>query len=262
MNNKERLVDHIQDLGLKNTMLKVLDRVEAVSKKHEIKTTDFLNPQEIVMACEILHTVRDIQYVVSGGYDEAERKLITIFPEYLEGYGVEIPIAVFEIKGTSPFEKLNHRDYLGAILGLGLKREKIGDIIVHNEISQVIVHESLKDYIFYNLNKVGNVSVKIKELEISDIIPPKIEYKEIRGNVSSLRLDAILSLAYKISRSEAQELISKERVSVNWKNTTKSAQDVTEGNIISVKGKGRVKIAAIEGKTKSDRIVVSVHKFV
>lgn len=255
-------MDHIQDPGLKNMMLKILDKVEIVSRKHEIKTTDFLNPQEAAMACDILNTIRDIQYIVSGGYDEAERKLITIFPEYLEGYGVDIPISVFEIKGTSQFEKLNHRDYLGAILGLGLKREKLGDIIVHNEISHVIVHESLKDYIFYNLNKVGNVFVKIKELKIGEIIPPEIEYKEIRGNVSSLRLDAILSLAYKISRSEAQDLISKERVSINWKQTAKSAQDVEEGNIISVKGKGRVKIAAIEGRTKSDRIVVSIHKFV
>lgn len=259
---KEKLLEHIQGEASRNRMLKILDKAESVLKKHDIKYTDFLTPQEVALACGILNSIRDLKYIVSGGYNEAERRIIVIFPEYLEDHMIDIPISVFELRCTSKFEKPDHRDYLGAILGLGLKREKIGDIIVHNNICQVIVHNSIKDYIAYNLNKVGNVFVKIKEIKLEDIILPEIEYKQITGNVASLRLDSVLSLAYKVSRTEAQSLISKERVSINWTQVTKSSYEVIEKDVISVKGKGRVIVASIEGKTKSERIIIKLHKLI
>jgi len=260
--DKEKLLEHIQEKTLRGAMLKVLDKAEIVLKKHDIKSTDFLTPNETRAACGVLNGVEDIKYIVTGAYEEAERKIVILFPDYLECYMVDTPIAIFEIKGTSQFEKLDHRDYLGAILGLGLKRDKIGDIIVHNNTCQIIVHSSLKDYILYNLKKVGNVSVKVRELRLEEITPPEIEYKQINGNVASLRLDSVLSLAFKVSRIEAQNLISKERVSINWGQVTKSSYEVMEKDVISVKGKGRVIIDSIEGKTRSERIIIKLHKLI
>lgn len=260
MLDKEKLLEHVQEQTLRDVMLKILDKADVVLKRHDVKSTDFLTPYEIKAACDILNGIRDIKYMITGGYQEAERKIIVIFPDYLEEYGIDTPIVAFEIKSTSQFEHLDHRDYLGAILGMGLKREKIGDIIVHNNICQVMLHSSLKDYILYNLSKVGNASVKVKELKLDEITPSQIEYKQISGNVASLRLDAVLSLAFRVSRAEAQSLISKERVSINWMQVTKSSYEVMENDIISLKGKGRVIIASIEGKTKSERILIKLHK--
>jgi len=260
--DKEKILDHIQEKTLKSVLLKILDKADAVLKKHDIKSTDFLTPKEVKVASDILNGISNIKYIATGGYEKAERKIIIIFPDYLEEYMVEVPINVFEIKGTSQFDRLDHRDYLGAILGLGLKREKIGDIIVHNNICQVILHRNLKDYILYNLSKVGNVGVKVKELGLEQITPPKIEYKQISGNVASLRLDAILTLGFKVSRSEAQSLISKERVHINWGLVTKPAYEVMENDVISVIGKGRVVAASIEGKTRSERIIIKLHKLI
>lgn len=262
MLNKEKLLDHIIDKNLKISMLRILDKADIVLMKHEIKATDFLTPNEVRMAVDVLNGINNIKYLVTGGYKEAERKIIVLFPDYLEEYMIDIPLNVFEVKGTSQFEKLDHRDYLGAILGLGLKREKIGDIIVHENTCQIIVHSNLKDYILYNLIKVGNVSVKVKQLELSEITPPEIEYKQINGNVASLRLDSILSLGFKVSRTDAQSLISKELVSINWGKIKKASYEVVENDVISVKGKGRVIVDSIEGKTRSERIIVKLHKLI
>lgn len=260
MLDKDRLVDHIQDEGLRDVALKVLDKVDIVLKRHEIKATDFLTPYEVRAVSDILNGIYDIKYIAWGGYKEAERKIITIFPDYLDESMIEIPINAFEIKSTSRFENLNHRDYLGAILQMGLKREKIGDLMVHNHLCQVVVSSSLKDYILFNLKRVGNTTVKVRELEPDDIRPPEIEYKEITGNVASLRLDSVVSLGFKISRGEAQSLISKERVSVNWASVTRGSYEIKEADVISVRGKGRVIVASIEGRTKSERIVIKLHK--
>ncbi len=258
MLDKEKLLEHVQEQTLRDLMLKILDKADGALKRHDVKSTDFLTPYETKAACDLLNGIQGIKYIVTGGYEEAERKTLVLFPDYLDEYTVDTPIVAFEIKSTSQFEHLDHRDYLGAILGMGLKREKIGDIIVHNNTCQVVVNSSLKDYILYNLSKVGNASVKV--LKLDEITPSQIEYKQINGNVASLRLDAVLSLAFKVSRTEAQSLISKEKVSINWMQVTKSSYEVMEKDIISLKGKGRVIIASIEGKTKSERIVIKLHK--
>jgi len=260
--DKDKLLEHIQENTLRDVMLKVLDKADVVLKRHDVKCTDFLTPNETRAISGVLSGLQDIKYIAAGAYEEAERKIIVLFPHYLEDYMVDTPIAVFEIKSTSRFEKLDHRDYLGAILGLGLKRDKIGDIIVHNNTCQIIVHSSIKDYILYNLSKVGNVSVKVRELKFEEITPPEIQYKQINGNVASLRLDAVLCLAFKVSRTEAQNIISRERVSINWGQVAKSSYEVKEKDIISVKGKGRVIVDSIDGKTRSERIIIKLHKFI
>lgn len=260
MLDREKLLEHIQEETLKGVILKVIDKVNAVLKRHDVRYTDFLTPYEVRAASDILNQISDIRYIVTGGYEEAERKIIIIFPEYLGDDIIDIPLALLEIKSTSQFDKLDHRDYLGSILGLGLKREKIGDLIIHDNICQAIIDKELKDYVLFQLNKVGNTSVKIKELELKEIIPPAIEYKQINGNVASLRLDAVISLGFKVSRTEAQSLISKDRVRINWGQVTKPSYEVAEKDTISVKGKGRVIVSSIEGKTKSDRTIIKLHK--
>jgi len=260
--DKDKLLEHIQENTLRDVMLKVLDKADVVLKRHDVKCTDFLTPNETRAISGVLSGLQDIKYIAAGAYEEAERKMIILFPYYLDESIIDTPIDVFEVRSTSQFERLDHRDYLGAILGLGLRREKIGDIIIHNNTCQIIVHSSLNDYILYNLSKVGNVAVKVKEIGLEEIAPPEIEYKQINGNVASLRLDSVLSLAFKISRTEAQSLISREHVSINWGKTTRTSYEVKEKDVISVKGKGRVIVNSIEGKTKSERIIVKLHKLI
>ncbi len=262
--DRDKLIQHIEDPLLKQAMIKVIDKVQAVLKSHEVKATDFLSPFQANYAKNILKSIDGISYYSTGGYLEAERLVLVIFPDYLDETVVEAPISVIESRGSTQFHSINHRDYLGAILGLGLKREKLGDLILHQEENQhychIILHEELRDYVLFNLEKVGNIKVFLREIPFDDIKPTVTKYQELTGNIASIRLDSVLGLGFKISRTEAQNIIAKEYVSVNWETIKKNFYEVTEGDVISVRGKGRIEIVSIGGVTKSGRIKMTIKK--
>ncbi|MBM7614534.1 RNA-binding protein YlmH [Alkaliphilus hydrothermalis] len=262
--DKEKLIQHIEDPVLKQAMIKVLDKAQTVLKSHEIKATDFLTPHQVQYGKKLLATLHGISCYSTGGYEGAERQVLVIFPDYLDESSVEAPIVALEATGSTQFHSINHRDYLGSILGLGLKREKIGDFLLHEEdqkhFCHMVLHEELKDFILFNLEKVGNVKVDLKEIALDTIIPPEIKYQEFVSNISSLRLDAVLGGGFKLSRSDAQSLISKEFVSVNWETIKKNFYETSEGDVISVRGKGRIHIVSIGGTTKSGRIKITMKK--
>lgn len=258
--NKEIYLQHVQEEGLKILLVKILDKVEIVLKNHEVKTTDFLNPYEVKVTTKILRNFQDVNYIVAGGYDSAERSIIIMFPDYLQLDDIDIPLTALEITGNLKFKTLNHRDYLGSILSLGIKREKIGDILIHDDCCQLIVQNDLKDFLKFNLQKVSNTTIAIKEIDIEDIMAVEINYTNISGTVASLRVDSILGLGFKVSRSEAQSLISKERVYINWGITTKKFQEISVDDVISVRGKGRIIIEDIQGTSRSGRIHVKLKK--
>ncbi|SNR91134.1 RNA-binding protein YlmH, contains S4-like domain [Anaerovirgula multivorans] len=260
MIQKESYVQHIIDSDLKHLLIKILDKVEAVIKNHDIKITDFLNPYELKAATDILNAFQEIRWIETGGYEEAERKILIIFQDYMSIESIPIPLIVLEVASASQFNTLNHRDYLGALLSLGIKREKVGDIIVSEKICHIVLQEDLKDYVIFQLNQVKNVSVSTKEVEFEEIKLLADNYKEISGSVASLRLDSIVSLGFRIPRSEAQTLVSKEKVYINWGVASKNFHEIDVGDVISVRGKGRVIVDDIQGKTKSGRIHIKLRK--
>ncbi|KAB3535274.1 RNA-binding protein [Alkaliphilus pronyensis] len=264
MIDKLKHTNHINDIELQQLAIKILDQANIVLRKHQVRATDFLTPYYGEAIAKILKSIQDINIIHSGGYASAERKMITIFPDYLMEDTITVPIAFLEITANVQFNKLTHRDYLGALLGLGIKREKLGDILIHNEnqkqVAQIIVSEDLKDYLLYNLCQVGTSNVTINEIPSNKIIAPELDYKEYGANVSSLRLDAVVSAAYNVTRSVAQELINKELVRVNWEPIKKCDYELNCNAVLSIKGKGRVYITEILGKTRSNRIKLQFKK--
>ncbi|SHJ57350.1 YlmH family RNA-binding protein [Tepidibacter formicigenes] len=256
MIDKERLTNHIKDLELKNTMYKVIDKAIGVIKNHDYRCTDFLNPYEIKNAVSVLNYIDDVKYFIYGGYEEAERKVVYIYPYYVFEQDLDIPIKVLEITGNFKFKEISHRDYLGAILGLGIKREKIGDILIHKDFWQVIVKKDICDFLLLNLNKVGNNSVKIKEINFLDIKYSEPEYKEVSFTVSSQRLDCIISGIYNLSRQESTKLISSQKVCIDFEPISSASKVVKEESLISVKGRGRAIISEIGNYTKKGRVKV------
>ena len=199
---------------------------------------------------------RDLKYKVDGGYENAERQLIYIFPYYIEEDDVESDLRVIQIEGNFKFKAISHRDYLGALLNLGIKREKIGDIIIHENFCQVIVSFDICDFILMNLEKVSNNNVKLKEISREDIIYSKPKYKDVSFTVTSSRLDCIISGLYNISRQESSKLINNEKVQVNYEKITSCSKEIKAGCLISVRGKGRSQITSIGGLTKKGKIKV------
>lgn len=231
--------------------------------------SDFLNLNEL----NILHTTpKDlfpVPYRTFGGYIQSERQMAAFLPDAFSLYMEEkeihqmYPIQILKITPVHAkfAEELGHRDYLGALLNLGIERTKIGDILVQEKTAYVFVHESMADFLVKELVKVRH-TVVLPSIEDSADFVYEPKYEVIRGTVSSVRLDALLSLAFQSSRSKLTPLIEGGRVYVNGKLITSNAYRVKDNDIISVRGMGRFQFKEIVSQTKKGRYCIELYKYV
>lgn len=254
--DKLRLTNHIKDIELKNKMFRVIDKANSCIKNYDVKQTEFLNPYEIRNAVAILNSESDIKYTIDGGYSKAERSSIFIYPYYMESTDIEDTLKFIQVEGNFKFKSISHKDYLGAILNLGIKREKIGDIIIHDNFCQVVVSSDICDFIIMNLTKVSRNNVSVKEISKEEIIENIPNYKDVTFTVSSDRLDCIISGLYNISRQDSAKYINGERVYVNYEKITSASKEVKSDTLISVRGKGRAIVTNVGELTKKGRIKV------
>ncbi len=254
--DKLRLTNHIKDIELKNKMFRVIDKANSCIKNYDVRQTEFLNPYEIKNAVAILNSESDIKYTIEGGYDNSERSVIFIYPYYMEYDDIEENLKFIQIEGNFKFKTISHKDYLGAILNLGIKREKIGDIIIHENFCQVIVSSDICDFIIMNLTKVSRNNVFVKEISKEEIIKSEQNYKDIAFTVSSNRLDCIISGLYNISRQDSLKYINGDRVAVNYEKITSPSKEIKDNTLISVRGKGRAIVVKVGDITKKGRIKV------
>lgn len=201
-------------------------------------------------------TLLPCTYTLFGGYEDAERKMIAFLPDYINE---DFPISVLNIK-TPNIEKLNHRDFLGSILGLGIKREKCGDIIINEDSANIILHNDIAHFAADNLLRVGREGVSTSVILLDELTLPEKKFTQVTGTVSSPRLDAIVALFIKSGRNEACEFISSGRVFVNGICAMKNDAHLSGGEKISVRGKGKG-IVEFGGQSKKGRIFVVVNKY-
>ena len=158
-------------------------------------------------------------------------------------------------------EELSHRDYLGSLMNLGIDRCKLGDILVWEEGAVIFAKEEICGYIADNLTRIRHTSVNTSVQETEDITyTPR--YEKLRGTVPSVRLDTVLSVCYPMSRSRLVPLIESGKVFVNGKLITSNGYHLKDGDIISVRGTGRVVYDGILSETKKGRYLISVRKYI
>lgn len=240
------------DPKYKTVLKRVADVCDIVSKTHIGKVTDFLDPYEQELAIGILNTYDKIQYELVGGYNYAERKVICIFPFYEENF--ESDVKIIEISG----EVGSHRDVLGSMLGLGVVREKLGDILVFEDRAYVFIKSSLLEFFLFNLKTVGRNKVSVKEITADELKLPEPEYIEKAVTISSLRLDTFLAGALNYSRSKANDLVKSGRVKLNFKEEINPSAEVSEGMTISVRGFGRIIFDTLKGNTRKGKYLINI----
>ena len=225
---------------------KILDKIKQYEKTGEIAVTNFLDPREII---EYENLYYKVPHYLDGGFDNSERKILVIGKEEKS----EEDNFIIMLKITSN-EKLSHREVLGSILGTGIKRDVVGDIVIYENIAYVYVANEISKYIIQNLDKVGREKVKISKCnETIEIVD---DSKEINTTLSSLRLDSAISACYGLSREVSAELIKNNKVKLNYIETTNVSKSIKEDDLISVRGYGRFTIFKIVGETRKSRIRV------
>ena len=261
LGDKTKYIEHIEDKDQHIVMRKVIDKAESVLKNHEIAHTDFLDPYQRDLAYSILNRL-DVSYYEEGGLEDAERKSIIIFPEYMTIETIEEnPIKALKIEGNFKFNSINHRDYLGAIMGLGIKREVVGDIFITESSATVMLHMEMLDFFIYNLKQIGKESVEVSEISLEYIERPVEEYDDIRLTISSLRLDTLISGVCKISRNKSAILINQSKVKVNFRPIENISFEINEGDVLSIRKFGRIRVLESLGENKKGKQVLRVRVY-
>lgn len=238
----------------------LLSRIEDLIWDYECNKDSFLgflNEQEAAVACSYLKN-RGWEYILYGGYDNSTRVYISLSVDISKE---RFPITAVLI--TSKGKKtLSHRDYLGSLMGIGIKRECVGDIITINPQEAVVfLREEITEFVFNNLSKVGSDTVKLSLYKESGNIPAP-DKEEIRVIVSSMRVDNIISSLIKCSRNLACEFISDDKVFVNYLKVKKPAQVLVEDDVISIRGYGKYIIGTTQGTTKRDRLIINALHYI
>lgn len=236
----------------KLALARAFDKVRQYEKTFEVCCTSFLDPAE---QAEVTSAVKSVLYNLYGGYEGAERKILIIGTDEPGEVGDFLEVVSIECN-----EALTHRSVLGSVLGLGVKREMIGDIIINEKCADVIVLGSISNYIANNLKMVGREKVHTKKKSISELIIAHKEEKEIKMTVPSMRLDAVVSSGFGVSREKASNLIEAELVNLNYKVVKSNSKNVSVGDLISVRGYGRLELKEIIGETRKNRIRITLIK--
>jgi len=258
MNAREIAAKYAKNDEEKQLISRIAELCNKAFNKDTVCFSNFLTPHEQTLIGKIkeFRSIADIDF--NGGYADAERRMAVI-----KGIGcsidIKLPIEKLSINYSGP--KLTHRDILGAILGLGIKREMVGDILCGIEPQIIIVHKQIADFIILNAKKAGraNISVEVAESDLDSVQPQK---KIINTTVSSLRLDAVIAEGFSIPRSKAVDAVKLGRVCLNWQEVTSPSKEVKEGDKISLKGMGKIQLSQIGGKSRKDRTFITIEKYI
>lgn len=255
---REELLKGVEN---RDTAVRVIDQAEQAIKTWEVVCTDFLSPPEIAEIQHMFGRLTEVQLLPFGGYPQAERQRMAIARSELTLDQSQVAVAALEIAGNFLFDPATHRDFLGAMLGSGIVREKTGDLIVlGDQGAQAIVIPEMVEYLEMHLTQVRSVPVKTRRIELAELKIREPKKKEMTTVEASMRLDAIASAGFGMSRSKMVEFIDGGDVRVNWKDTTSSSHILKQGDLIAIRGKGRLEIGEV-AVTKKDRYRIQLTRY-
>lgn len=230
--------------------------------------SDFMNLNELNIFHSSIQKFSYINWKTFGGYELAERQMAAFIPDAFslcpeDEIPDHFPISCLQIAPLNQkfADVLNHRDYLGAILNLGIERSKIGDILVTEQSAYLFCCKGMSEFICKELTRIKHTVISCKPVPFSEFdYSPKTEI--IKGSVASIRLDALLALAFKTSRSSLVSLIEAGKIFVNGKMITSNGYTLKEGDLISARGYGRFRYASELSQSKKGRTFVEIEKYI
>jgi len=260
MSDRAKILRYYQASGEGDLAGRLLDLAESAQRNHKYKVSEFLDPYGYSIAETIGAHYSMLKLVSDGGYSGAERVKAIFLNEEFRGTP-DLNLAVVAVGWDERYYELTHRDVLGALMGLGIKREIVGDIIMCGHGCQIIVDAPLADFIMQNLQTIGAAPASVSPATLSEIAPREEKVKEIKTTVSALRLDVVAAAGFGTSRSKMSDEIGVGKLKVNWQDAKNSAQSIKASDIISMRGRGRVEVCEVLGQTKKGRVSILLKRF-
>lgn len=243
-------------------LAKLWDKINAGIRRDIPANTCFLSPREMEMTRFLFGEYPGL--IRFGGYADAERQMLIYSPEYLdERWFLEEDSPVICLRaefyeGDSP----SHRDFLGALMGAGIARETLGDICVGKGSCDFFVTEEIAPYIMQNFTGAGRTKLRISQIPLKDVQINEPETKQIKDTLASVRLDSVISSGFRIGRSLACDYVNAGKCAINGLPCQKPDKTVAEGDKISVRGLGKIKLSQVNGQTKKGRISVVIDRYI
>ena len=245
--NREAILNKYSNEEDRLFVAKIIDKINFAKTRNQIVASDFLDMYQKKIAQEVINIVKGQNYKFYYACEEAEKVMLIFYPDkytdlfenerfnysqFVKLIRIKLPN---ELKGT-----YSHKDYLSGIMKLGIKREKLGDILVFEDGADIVASFEICEY--------------VRE--------PNVKKEEIRIVVPSLRLDAIVAELAKCSRNVANEIIENQRVFINYENESRSSKLLSEGDVIVIRGKGKFIVKLINGETRKGKLSVTIEHYI
>ena len=232
-------------------------RIEELAARCErqslVTSTGFLTMAEQAEVSAWATRRGDVTLHLDGGNPACERKCAFFLPFYMDEATFDPAEYIRAVRATAYFGTPAHRDYMGAALGLGVRREWIGDFWVQGDTATIFCLPTVEKLLCDELTQVGRVTVKAVPIPLSDVPAPERKVKKMTFTVKSLRLDAVAAGMFGVSRTAAAELIRAGAVTLNYAQCLHVDAPISQGDVISIRGKGKGAVSAIGGQSRKDR---------
>lgn len=248
------------DVDEKRLVARLEDLVRLAGDSGRRKFSAFLSERQVLVAEELLRQQRIRGCMLFGGHDSAVRRVMGAFPGYQEPTVAFFPVETITVhlpKGA----QITHRDVLGSLMSLQIKRESIGDILLEDRLCHIFALEPVAQFIVDELKKVGGTGVRCELGRVGEIVPAE-HFQEIRGTIHSRRLDALVSLLTGLAREKSANLIRSDLVRQNDRQTQNISQEISSGDVITVRGYGKYKVDQIGNPTKKGRLPLICRKYI
>ena len=259
--DKEKILRFFKGTEEEETAVKLVDMAKWAESSGKFRLTPFLSPYEQDIAETVAANFAGVAVDFFGGYHGAERQR-AMFTDKTFGGKPSFEIVAIEAKWKTEFTRLSHRDVLGSVMSLGIDRGVVGDMIATGESANILTDEKMSDYFIENLTQIGGAKVECEICELSSIAPKEERVKEISATVASLRVDAVAAAGFGFSRSKAAADIAADKVKLNWQGIKNASVAIKEGDVLSMRGRGRLEVAEVRGNTKKGRIALLLKRYI
>ena len=246
-------------------LARALDKLDQARNRSIPACTKFLSPALQASLSDLLAACGHPRHLFFGGYEGAERAVCAFLPDWQEedDWRADPEGPVSALRCAFPQGSgLTHRDFLGGLMGIGITRECVGDILVSDGTCDVVVLSETLPIVLDQFSSAGRFRVQTRPLPLDELTPKPVEVRVIRDTVATLRLDAVASSGFSIARGKAAALIETGRVSVNHREAVKPDKAVAEGDVITCKGLGKCVLRAVLGQSRKGRVMIELDRYV
>ncbi|HIT01451.1 MAG TPA: RNA-binding protein [Candidatus Enterenecus merdae] len=262
--NKTQLLDRFAQDGEERVVLaRVLDQLDRSQRRSIPCVTQFLSPAQRAAAEPLLAALGHPSHRFFGGYEGAERTVCVFLPPWLEKEDWDADEELAAVEAAFPSgAQLTHRDLLGALMGIGLTREKLGDILMLDGRAQIVALKQAAPILLSQLDQAGRYRLRLRPLPLGQLSPAPAQVRLIHDTVATLRLDAVLACGFSLARGKAAQLVAAGKVSVNHRECAKGDRLVAQGDVLTCRGLGKCVVKTIGGQSRKGRVILELERYV